>query len=91
MRKIVFLAGLVYALNPAFGQTARRESYVSALVAHGPKVLPLATNMRFTEDTVEMPLGEGLWKTASGLGTFRQDIIRCARGRCWHARCVARR
>ncbi len=40
-----------------------------------PKRLPLAANVRFTEDTVEIPLGEGLWKTASGLGTFRQDII----------------
>ena len=50
-------------------------SYLSALVAHDPKALPLAANVRFTEDTVEMPLGEGLWKTASGLGTFRQDII----------------
>jgi hypothetical protein len=47
----------------------------AALVAHDPKALPFAANARFTEDTVEMPLGEGLWKTASGLGTFRQDII----------------
>jgi hypothetical protein len=88
VRKTVFLAGLLWTLNSAFGQTSRpvqhcdREclrgmltSYLSALVAHDPKALPLAANARFTEDTVEMPLGEGLWKTASGLGTFRQDII----------------
>jgi len=53
-------------------------SYLNALVAHNPKMLPLAANARFTEDTVEKPLGEGLWKTASGslsLGTFRQDVI----------------
>ena len=82
MRKVVFLAGLLCALNPAFGQNCDREclrgmitSYLGALVAHDPKALPLAANVRFTEDTVEMPLGEGLWKTASGLGTFRQDII----------------
>ena len=88
MRKMVFLAGLLWTLNPLFGQTARpaqncdREclrgmltSYLGALVAHDPKPLPLATNVRFTEDTVEMPVGEGLWKTASGLGTFRQDVI----------------
>jgi hypothetical protein len=82
MRKIVLLAGLLCALSPAFGQNCDREclrglltSYLGALVAHDPKALPLASNARFTEDTVEMPLGEGLWKTASGLGTFRQDII----------------
>jgi hypothetical protein len=50
-------------------------SYLNALIAHDPRTLPLAANARFTEDTVERPLGEGLWKTASGLGTFRQDII----------------
>jgi hypothetical protein len=49
--------------------------YLNALVVHNPKALTLAGNARFTEDTVEKPLGEGLWKTASGLGTFRQDII----------------
>jgi len=49
--------------------------YLSALMAHDPKTLPLAPNVRFTEDTVEKPLGEGLWKTASGLGGFRQDIL----------------
>jgi hypothetical protein len=82
MRKLVFLTGLLCALNPAFGQNCDRQclsgiltSYLPALVAHDPKVLPLAANVRFTEDTVEMPLGEGLWKTASGLGSFRQDII----------------
>lgn len=80
----MFLAGLLCVLNPAFGQTARtaqncdREclhgmltSYLSALVAHDPKTLPLSQNARFTE----LPLGEGLWKTASALGTFRQDIF----------------
>ena len=30
---------------------------------------------RFTEDTVTMPLGEGLWKNASKLRTYRQDIL----------------
>ena len=82
MRMIALLAGVLCALNPAFGQNCDREclrgvitSYLNALVAHDPKALPLTTNVRFTEDTVEMPPGEGLWKTASGLGTFRQDII----------------
>ena len=85
---IPFLGSLLFALSPASGQTAParqtcdREclrgmltSYLTALVAHDPKTLPLAANVRFTQDTVEMKLGDGLWKTASGLGTFRQDII----------------
>jgi hypothetical protein len=31
--------------------------------------------VRFTEDTVEMKLGEGLWKTITGLRPYRQDFI----------------
>jgi len=86
VRKIALLGGVLRALGmlstTAFGQNCDRDclrgvitGYLNALVAHNPKALPLAANVRFTEDTVEMPLGEGLWKTASGLGTFRQDII----------------
>jgi len=32
---------------------------------HDPSRLPVAKNCRFTENTKELPLGEGLWKTAS--------------------------
>lgn len=49
--------------------------YLNAVVAHDPSSLPLAENVRFTEDTVERELGEGLWQTASGLGSYRLDII----------------
>ena len=38
--------------------------YHDALVAHAPDQLPTADSIRFTEDTVEMELGEGLWRTA---------------------------
>lgn len=50
-------------------------SYLDSLVAHDPKKAPLADNVRFTEDTVEMPVGEGLWKTASKLRPFRTDFL----------------
>jgi hypothetical protein len=49
--------------------------YVDAMVAHDPSRLPLATNMRFTEDSQELKLGEGLWKTVTKKGDFRQDYI----------------
>lgn len=55
-------------------------TFLNALVAHDPTMLPLAPNVRFTENTVEKPLGEGFWKTASGLGTFRQDVIDARQG-----------
>lgn len=51
------------------------DQYLAALTAHQPQRLPLANGARFTEDTVEMKLGEGLWRTASAIKSYRQDII----------------
>jgi hypothetical protein len=49
--------------------------YVDAMVAHDPSRLPLAANVRFTEDSQDLKLGEGLWKTVTKKGDFRQDYI----------------
>ncbi len=49
--------------------------YLKAMVAHDPAALPVAKNVRFTENGQVMKLGEGLWRTASGLGSYRQDIL----------------
>jgi hypothetical protein len=49
--------------------------YLNAMVAHNPKALTLAANTRFTENTKTLPLGEGLWKSASGLRSYRQDFL----------------
>ena len=49
--------------------------YLNAMVAHDPSTLPLAPGVRFTEDTNELKLGEGTWKTVSKLRTYRVDVI----------------
>jgi hypothetical protein len=49
--------------------------YVDAMVAHDPARLPLAANARFTEDSQDLKLGDGLWKTVTKKGDFRQDYI----------------
>jgi hypothetical protein len=49
--------------------------YVDAVVAHSPAQLPLAADARFTEDSHELKLGEGLWKTVTAKGHFRQDYV----------------
>ena len=38
--------------------------YFTALQANDPSQLPLATNVKFTENGVAVPVGQGLWKTA---------------------------
>jgi hypothetical protein len=55
--------------------------YLNALIAHNPGALPVASNVRFTEDTVETKLGESpLWKNATLLRPFRFDILDVKRG-----------
>lgn len=66
----------------AIGEDCDREclagmitQYVDALVAHDPSRLPLADNVRFTEDANALKLGEGLWQTVTEKGEFRQDYL----------------
>jgi hypothetical protein len=47
--------------------------YVDTMAAHAPLRLPLAAKVRFTEDSRELKLGEGLWKSVrkiSGIETL---------------------
>ncbi|MBB5986735.1 hypothetical protein [Sphingobium lignivorans] len=55
--------------------TGLLTSYVDALAAGDPSKLPLAPRARFTEDSQDMKPGEGLWKSVTGKGGFRQDYI----------------
>ncbi len=47
------------------------DQYLKALVAHDPGQLPVATHVRFTENTIPLKLGDALWGTISGLGTYK--------------------
>jgi hypothetical protein len=49
--------------------------YLDAMVAHDLSQLPAASKVRFTEDSREIRIGEGLWKTVTRKGDFRQDYI----------------
>ena len=43
------------------------DRYLSALAANDPSGLPLAARVRYTENGRRLELGEGLWRTASGI------------------------
>src|SRR5579863_4800911 len=47
------------------------NDYLTAMVAHDPKRLPVTSNVKFTEDDVALKLGDALWGTASGLGKYK--------------------
>jgi hypothetical protein len=54
--------------------------YLDAMIAHKPGALPLDAKVRFTEDTLDTRLGDGLWKQASRLRPYRQDILDVRQG-----------
>ena len=51
------------------GDTA--ETYLAAMLTHDPTKLPLAKNARYTENGVELPLPDGLWRTLQSVGKYR--------------------
>ena len=51
------------------------DSWFAAIAAHDPSKAPLAPNARYTEQTKETPIGDGLWKTATEPPTTFKIII----------------
>ena len=46
------------------------DQYLAALVAHDPKRLPLSKDVKYTENSQVIDLGDGFWKTAEGRGKY---------------------
>ena len=73
----VLTAGSIAAQAQTSGSCDRRclegiaDQYLAAMVAHDASRAPFSKNVKFTENTVKLPLTEGLWFTASGLGAFK--------------------
>ena len=75
--KISFILALLFIFGaPNFMQAAQTcdrqclvntmKSYLAALVAHDPKSVLFDKEVKFTENTANIPVGDGLWVTASG-------------------------
>jgi hypothetical protein len=56
------------------------DTYVDAVVAHDPQRLPLAPTVKFTENGQRLPLGDGLWHTATGKGDYALKLADVERG-----------
>jgi hypothetical protein len=50
------------------------DQYLRALVAHDAARLPLAHDVRYTENGQALDLNDGLWGTATGLGRYRNEF-----------------
>ncbi len=51
--------------------TGLAEKYLAAMLAHDPSKVPLAKNVRYSENNVELPLPDGLWRTVESIGVYR--------------------
>ena len=77
---ILLVSTIVTAVGTQSGGACDREclrgfvtQYLNAMIAHNPGSLATAPNVRFTEDTQTLKLGEGLWKDAHAVRSYRMD------------------
>ncbi len=47
------------------------DQYLNALAANDPLRLPVTAGVKFTEDGQRLNLGDGLWNTCTGRGTYK--------------------
>ncbi len=51
------------------------DQYVAAVLKHDPSAAPLAASFRYTENALEVKPGDGLWKSATGLGAVQRRYL----------------
>jgi hypothetical protein len=47
------------------------DQYLKALLAHDAKQIQVTEHVKFTENSIPLKLGDALWGTISGLGTYK--------------------
>ena len=47
------------------------EQFIAALLAHDPQKVPLAKGVRYSENSVPLPIPDGFWKNATGVRAYR--------------------
>jgi hypothetical protein len=47
------------------------DKFLAAIVAHDPSKLPHTANVKYSENNVMLRLGDGLWATADGIGSYK--------------------
>ena len=48
------------------------DKYLAAVVSHDPEAAPLFVGFRQTENAIVVPLGSGMWRSATGLGAVQR-------------------
>jgi hypothetical protein len=82
--KVFALAALAASLGFAVGGPAAAQGrcdrkclegfvdrYLDAAVKHDPQAVPLAANVRFTENGQRLAIGDGMWRSLKSKGAYR--------------------
>ena len=56
------------------------DQYLQAVIKHDPKAAPLIVGFRQTENAVNVALGNGVWKTVTGLGKMQRRYLDAVSG-----------
>ncbi len=56
------------------------DKYLDAVLAHDPKAVPFARDVKFTENGQKLELGDGLWRTLTAKGAYRMFVTDPATG-----------
>lgn len=69
----ILLAGAAAAQTPCDRACLEGfvDRYLDAMVAHDPKPVPLASNIRFTENGQRLVIPDALWNSMESKGTYR--------------------
>lgn len=73
----VLCANAAFAATPACDEACLNgfvDKYLAAVAARDPLKAPLAPNVRFTENTRPLKIGDGFWATATGFGEYRNHF-----------------
>ncbi len=71
---VPYLAGDGWSCNPQC-LSGKMDRYLEALAKNNPADIPLAEDVQLVENTEKIPIGEGLWKTATGGPAGFQIIV----------------
>lgn len=51
------------------------DDYLAAVVKHDPAAAPLAPSYRHTENAINVPLGNGVWRSVTALGAVQRRYL----------------
>src|SRR5262245_20716806 len=71
---LLFSSGAHAAAAPSCDRACMEglaEKYLAGMLTHDPSKAPLARSVRYTENAIELPLPDGLWRTVDSFGVYR--------------------